>query len=55
MQCTQTLRLHALSTRKSWVIHINLMRGKKNSEYSKCQIYSKTAAIAFYFLWLKSI
>ena len=29
MQCTQTLWLHALSTRKNWVIHINEMRSKK--------------------------
>ena len=29
MQFTQTLWLHALSTRKNWIAHINWMNGNK--------------------------
>ena len=29
MQYTQTLWLHALSTRKNWIAHINCMNGNK--------------------------
>ena len=47
MQCTQTLWIHVMSSRKNWVAHMNWMNGKKSEAFirrcSEKKVFLKTS------------